>query len=187
MQQRLRRHWVWVVLGTLAADLVEACLGRLAKSDALGLLCTMPTSSLPREYFEKLGTLKGFYDAIVAQAEHDGFVTTLAGRRRLLPDIHSRSEGVKAQARRQAVNTVIQGSAADIIKMAMLAVHRDDTLAGLGARLILQVHDELVLEVPQERGRQAGERLAELMTGVVSLDVPVTADLGVGRDWGGAH
>jgi len=82
---------------------------------------------------------------------------------------------------------VIQGSAADIIKMAMLAVAADETLTRLNARLILQVHDELVLEAPQEHGRIAGERLREITTTVVTLNVPIVVDLGVARDWGGAH
>jgi len=174
---------------------------RQAKTINFGLLYGMGPQKLGRElgltlneakdfiakYFERLSRLKEYYQSLVEQARENGFVTTLAGRRRLLPDIRSRNTQLEAQARRQAVNTVIQGSAADIIKMAMLAVARDETLKSLNARLILQIHDELVLEAPEASARQAGDRLASLMTGVVELSVPLVADVGVGRDWGLAH
>ena len=174
---------------------------RQAKTINFGLLYGMGPQKLGRElgltlneakdfiakYFERLSALKDYYQSLVDQAREKGYVTTMAGRRRLLPDIHSRNAQLEAQARRQAINTVIQGSAADIIKMAMLAVAGDETLKGLGARLILQIHDELVLEVPEAAAREAGDRLAALMTGVVTLSVPLVADVGVGRDWGLAH
>lgn len=174
---------------------------RQAKTINFGLLYGMGPQKLGRElgltlneakdfiakYFERLSRLKEYYQSLVEQARENGFVTTLAGRRRLLPDIRSRNAQLEAQARRQAVNTVIQGSAADIIKMAMLAVAHDGTLKSLNARLILQIHDELVLEAPEATARQAGERLASLMTGVVELSVPLVADVGVGSDWGLAH
>lgn len=174
---------------------------RQAKTINFGLLYGMGPQKLGRElgltlndakdfiarYFERLSRLKEYYQSLVDQARENGFVTTLAGRRRLLPDIRSRNTQLEAQARRQAVNTVIQGSAADIIKMAMLAVASDETLESLDARLILQIHDELVLEAPEATAREAGERLASLMTGVVELSVPLVADVGVGRDWGLAH
>ncbi|WP_243440129.1 DNA polymerase I [Fundidesulfovibrio soli] len=174
---------------------------RQAKTINFGLLYGMGPQKLGRElgltlaeakdfiakYFEHMGKLKEYYQTLVDQAKAQGYVTTMAGRRRMLPDIHSRNTQLEAQARRQAVNTVIQGSAADIIKIAMLKAASDQRLAGLGAELILQVHDELVIEAPSEYGQAAGERLAELMTGIVTLDVPLAVDMGVGRDWGGAH
>ena len=174
---------------------------RQAKTINFGLLYGMGPQKLSRElgltlaqakdfiarYFERLSVLKKYYQTVVEQAKEQGFVTTLAGRRRMLPDIRSRNAQLEAQAKRQAVNTVIQGSAADIIKMAMLAVQGDERLHSLGARLLLQVHDELLLEAPGENAQSAGDRLRELMTGVVRLDVPLTADLGLGKDWGGAH
>jgi DNA polymerase-1 len=174
---------------------------RQAKTINFGLLYGMGPQKLGRElglslneakdfilkYFERLSGLKVYYQSVVDQAKEKGYVITLAGRRRLLPDIRSRNTQLESQARRQAINTVIQGSAADIIKMAMLAVAKDETLKSLGARLILQVHDELVIEVPEQQGPAAGNRLLELMTGVVELDVPIVADMGVGHDWGGAH
>jgi DNA polymerase-1 len=174
---------------------------RQAKTINFGLLYGMGPQKLGRElglslneakefiakYFERMATLKEYYQKVVDEAKKTGFVTTLAGRRRLLPELHSRNAQLESQARRQAINTVVQGSAADIIKMAMLHTAADETLHTLGARLILQVHDELVLEAPEKAGQAAGERLSEIMTGVVALDVPIVADMGVGHDWGGAH
>ena len=139
------------------------------------------------KYFERLPGLSAFYDAIVDTARDQGFVTTLAGRRRLLPDIDSRNSQLASQARRQAINTVVQGSAADIIKMAMLAADADATLHRLEARLVLQIHDELLLEVPESNGTGAGERLCAIMAGIMPLSVPLTVDWGQGRTWGQAH
>jgi len=182
-------------------DKISASQRRQAKTINFGLLYGMGPQKLGREmgltlpeakdfmdkYFAKLTGLKDYYQRVVDQAKTNGFVTTLAGRRRLLPDIHSRNTQLEAQAKRQAINTCVQGSAADIIKMAMLSVDADEALKGLKAKLILQIHDELVLEVPEAHGRAAGERLVELMTNVVRLSVPIAADLGVSRDWAGAH
>ncbi|MEW5772736.1 MAG: DNA polymerase I [Thermodesulfobacteriota bacterium] len=138
-------------------------------------------------YFERLSGLKAFYESVERHTVETGHVTTLAGRRRLLPDITSRNDNLRAQARRQAVNTLIQGSAADVIKLAMLAAHRDPELARLGARLILQVHDELLLEAPADTAPAAAARLASLMAGVADLKVPLVADHGVGATWAEAH
>ncbi len=174
---------------------------RNAKTINFGLIYGMGVQKLARElsitqnqakeftarYFEKLATLKAYYDTIVEDAAKHGFVTTLAGRRRLLPELHSPNNQMASQARRQAVNTVIQGSAADIIKMAMLAAHHDRALADLGAKVILQVHDELIIEAPEASILEAGERLKTLMQDVTSLDVPLKVDLGIGKNWADAH
>ncbi len=184
-----------------AQETVTSAERRQAKTINFGLLYGMGPQKLGRElglslneakafierYFERLSVLKEYYQQVVEQALAQGFVTTLAGRRRLLPDLRSRNSQLESQARRQAINTVIQGSAADIIKMAMLQVDADDQLAGLQCRLILQVHDELVIEIPEISGDAAGKRLAQLMANVVALDVPIVVDLGVSRDWAGAH
>jgi DNA polymerase-1 len=174
---------------------------RNAKTINFGLIYGMGPQKLARElsitvneakefierYFDKLATLKAFYDTIVKDAESHGFVTTLAGRRRLLPELHSRNSQLVSQARRQAVNTVIQGSAADIIKMAMVAAHKDKELTDLGARVILQVHDELIVEAPESSISPAGERLKTIMQSVADLAVPLKVDLGLGRTWAEAH
>jgi DNA polymerase-1 len=174
---------------------------RGAKTINFGLIYGMGPQKLARElgittnqakefiarYFEKLGTLKDFYEGLVQEALSRGYVTTLAGRRRLLPELFSRNQQVQAQARRQAVNTVIQGSAADIIKLAMLRVFGSPELAALDAKLILQVHDELLLEVPEAHAPAAAAELSRLMQGVVSLAVPLKVDVGQGRNWAEAH
>lgn len=178
---------------------------RNAKTINFGLIYGMGAQKLAQElkittseakefiarYFERLTGLKQFYEEVEAVAKRQGYVTTLGGRRRLLPDIHSANGQNYALARRQAINTVIQGSAADIIKLAMLAVAHDAELNRLDARLLLQVHDELLLEVPTEAAAAAGERVAALMGGVmpggVALSVPLVVDWGQGRDWGSAH
>ena len=142
-------------------------------------------------YFERLGALREFYDSVERDAREHGYVTTMAGRRRYIPDITSDNQQMRSQARRQAINARVQGSAADIIKIAMLAIAGDEELAGLNARLLLQVHDELVLEVPEKNAKQAGERMAALMTAASpageSLTVPLAVDWGVGHNWNEAH
>jgi len=174
---------------------------RGAKTINFGLIYGMGPQKLARElgittnqakefiarYFEKLGTLKDFYESLVQEALSRGYVTTLAGRRRLLPELFSRNQQVQAQARRQAVNTVIQGSAADVIKLAMLRVFGSPELERLDAKLILQVHDELLLEVPEANAPAAAAELSRLMQGVVSLAVPLKVDVGQGRNWAEAH
>ncbi|WP_338667572.1 DNA polymerase I [Pseudodesulfovibrio methanolicus] len=174
---------------------------RGAKTINFGLIYGMGVQKLARElkikqteaqeftekYFEKMATLKAYYDTIVEDALEHGFVTTLAGRRRLLPELHSRNNQLSSQARRQAVNTVIQGSAADIIKMAMVQAHKDKPLKELEARLILQVHDELIIEAPEANIEKAGARLMEIMQNVAKLDVPLKVDMGVGKNWAEAH
>lgn len=174
---------------------------RNAKTINFGLIYGMGVQKLARElsitqnqakeftqtYFEKLATLKNYYDTVVEDALQHGFVTTLAGRRRLLPELHSRNNQRASQAQRQAVNTVIQGSAADIIKMAMLAAFKDQELKDLEARIILQVHDELIIEAPEANIQTAGNRLKAIMQNVAELDVPLKVDLGIGKNWAEAH
>ena len=178
---------------------------RNAKTINFGLIYGMGAQKLAQElkistseakdfinhYFEHLTQLKRFYDTVEAQAKEQGYVTTLAGRRRNLPDIRSQNGQAFALARRQAINTVIQGSAADIIKLAMLAVQSDAQLAAADARLLLQVHDELLLEAPAAHADAVGARVAALMQQVLpggqTLDVPLLVDWGTGVNWGEAH
>lgn len=189
----------------LPPDQVSPDQRRNAKTINFGLIYGMGAQKLAQElkisttqardfiarYFERLQGLKEFYEGVEASARKHGFVTTLGGRRRLLPDINSASGQAAALARRQAINTVIQGSAADIIKLAMLAVARDERLRELDARLLLQVHDELLLEVPADAAEKAGALVARLMQDVCpagkELSVPLLVDWGTGHDWGAAH
>lgn len=178
---------------------------RSAKTINFGLIYGMGARKLAQElgislaeakdfmerYFARFSHIKEFYDSVEQQAREQGFVTTLAGRRRPLPDMMSQSAQSRALAERQAVNTLIQGSAADVIKLAMLSVDGDAALRGLSARLLLQVHDELVLEVPADNAQAVGVRVAELMTGSTAADiqltVPLAVDWGYGANWGCAH
>jgi DNA polymerase-1 len=138
-------------------------------------------------YFARYRGVRRFIDGTIDRAKRDGFVRTLLGRRRALPDLNSRNRVLRQAAERMAVNTVIQGTAADLIKKAMLAVDRDLEAAGLGARMILQVHDELVLEVPVAEVEGVAERLRDCMENVLPLGVPLRVDIGVGGNWREAH
>jgi DNA polymerase-1 len=138
-------------------------------------------------YFERYQGVRGFIDDTILQAKEQGFVTTLLGRRRHLPDLSSRNRVLRQAAERMAVNTVIQGTAADLIKKAMLAVQAALELQGSGAKLLLQVHDELVLDVPSKEVEAVSELLRTQMEGVLSLGVPLQVDVGVGGNWREAH
>ncbi|MBQ4616550.1 MAG: DNA polymerase I [Mailhella sp.] len=142
-------------------------------------------------YFARFAHIKEFFDGVEESARELGYVTTLSGRRRPLPDMRSQSGQARALAERQAVNTLIQGSAADLIKFAMLAVFNDKELRRLKARLLLQIHDELIVEVPEDNAQAAAERLSTLMMDTaawgIDLAVPLVADAGVGQNWGEAH
>lgn len=142
-------------------------------------------------YFARFAHIKEFFDGVEQDARKNGYVTTISGRRRPLPNIVSQSGQARALAERQAVNTLIQGSAADIIKLAMLAVYNDAELRRMKARLLLQIHDELIVEVPEGNAEAAAARLASLMTDTsawgLDLHVPLVADAGIGHSWGEAH
>jgi DNA polymerase I len=138
-------------------------------------------------YFGRFGKVKAYLDGVVTQARREGYTQTIMGRRRYLPDLASDNRQRRQMADRMALNAPIQGSAADIIKMAMVAVDGALTAEGLRSRMVLQVHDELVFEViPGER-----EHLEELvlreMTGVVQLRVPLEVSMAFGRSWAEAQ
>lgn len=142
-------------------------------------------------YFTRFAHIKEFFDGVEEEARRNGYVTTLSGRRRPLPNIVSQSGQARALAERQAVNTLIQGSAADLIKFAMLAVYNDRELRRMKARLLLQIHDELIVEAPESIAGEAASRLVALMTDTrawgIELRVPLVADAGMGHSWGEAH
>jgi DNA polymerase-1 len=138
-------------------------------------------------YFERYGGVRSFIDETVRRAAERGYVTTLLGRRRYLPDLKSRNRTLRQAAERMATNTVIQGTAADLIKKAMVEV--DDALRAerFTARMILQVHDELVFELPQDEEESLGQLARSRMQEVFELKVPLVVDVGVGRSWREAH
>lgn len=174
---------------------------RKAKTINFGLIYGMGPQKLSRElnirmqkaqefiglYFSRLQKVSNFFEKVEQQAKEKGFVTTIAGRRRFLKDINSRNQNLAEQAKRIAVNTLIQGSAADIIKLAMLECENSELLRDKDTQLILQVHDELLFEIPEKNVHEAGEIVSEIMSKVFSLNVPLTAKWGFGKNWAKAH
>jgi DNA polymerase-1 len=134
-------------------------------------------------YFERFPAVRRFIDETIAQASETGFVRTLMGRRRNVPEIRSGNPQRRGLGERLAVNTVIQGTAADIIKVAMVNCHRAFAEAGLKTELVLQIHDELLFEGPEDEMEPAGELARAEMVGAFDLDPPLAVDVGVGEDW----
>jgi len=138
-------------------------------------------------YFETYSGVKAWQEACLEEARKTGGVTTLLGRKRPLPDINSRNGSVRAMAERTAINTPIQGTAADMIKAAMIRVFHRLRNEGLHTRMLLQVHDELVFEVPDGEGDKVRPIVREEMEGVMPLDIPLKVDMQDGADWSEAH
>ena len=122
-------------------------------------------------------------DKVVADGMRDGYVTTIFGRRRNIPELKASNKALQAFGKRAAMNAPIQGAAADIIKIAMVAVYRRLKAEGLDARLILQVHDELIIECREELAEKVSAILKEEMENAVELAVPMTADVHSGKSW----
>ncbi len=138
-------------------------------------------------YFALYEKVKEFIDRMHAEAEQNGFVTTMLNRRRYLPEIHSKNFNIREFAKRTAVNTPIQGTAAELIKLAMINIWRRLKSEGLRTSMIMQVHDELVFEVPQSEIEAVKVLVRTEMETALPLDVPVKAELGVGPNWLEAH
>ena len=134
-------------------------------------------------YFERFPAVKRFIDETIAKAERDGFVYTLLGRRRAIPELRSDQRQRRSLGERLAVNTVIQGTAADIIKVAMVRCHAALADAGMESRLVLQIHDELLFEGPAAEMDPATDLVRHEMCAAFDLDPPLAVDIGVGRDW----
>jgi DNA polymerase I len=146
-------------------------------------ISTEEARGLMDEYFNVFGGVRDYLRSIVDIARKDGFTATILGRRRYLPDLTSDNRQRREMAERMALNAPIQGSAADIIKVAMLGVHRALTSEGLRSRMLLQVHDELVLEVADGE-REAVETLVRREMGAAAqLSVPLEVSVGYGRSW----
>jgi DNA polymerase-1 len=139
------------------------------------------------DYFARYEGVRRFLDETIVQAKKDGFVRTWMGRRRSLPDLNSRNRVLRQAAERMATNTVIQGTAADFIKKAMVEVDRILEASKLEATMILQVHDELVFETTEAAKSELSTIVRERMEGVADLRVPLTVDLGFGANWRDAH
>ena len=138
-------------------------------------------------YLDKYSGVRDYMKHIVEQARADGYVSTLYGRRRYLPELKNSNYNVRSFGERVALNMPIQGTAADIIKLAMVRVFRRLKEEGLQARLILQVHDELIVECPQEEAEHVRELLTWEMEHTARLAIPLTADAHIGHSWAEAH
>jgi len=188
------------VLGIPLAQ-VSAEQRRSAKAVNFGLIYGMSAFGLARQlgisrteaqryvdlYFERYPGVRRYMEETRAQARELGYVETVFGRRLYLPDIRSRNAALRQYAERSAINAPMQGSAADIIKRAMITIDEWITRSRVSARLIMQVHDELVLEVAQPEVEETVRRLREHMTAAAELTVPLKVDVGVGPNWDKAH
>ncbi len=134
-------------------------------------------------YFARYQGVQEFIEKTLAQTRKDGYVRTLFGRLRPIPDIESRNPNQRGFAERTAINTPLQGTAADLIKLAMIALDRKLTERKLKTRMVLQVHDELLFEVPDDESAEIEQLVRTEMEGVVELKVPLVADLGFGPNW----
>lgn len=139
------------------------------------------------EYFVMFPDVKKYMDESIERAREAGYVETICGRKRILPDINSRNAVVRGYAERNAINAPIQGSAADIIKLAMIRIFNRMNQENLKAKMILQVHDELNFNVPIEELEQVKKIISEEMENAVELNVPLKTDIGVGKNWLEAH
>ncbi len=178
----------------VAPEFVTSEMRRVAKTINFGIVYGMSSFGLASQlhisrkeaqtfidrYFAHFSGIKNFMEAVVQQAKKDGFVTTLLGRRRPLPDINSANRNQREFAERTAINTPIQGTAADIIKLAMLRVHKELLQREMQARMLLQIHDELVLEVPEREFDAVSLLLKSHMEAAMSLRVPLVVHLSHG-------
>ena len=182
-------------------EMVTSEMRRQAKTMNFGVIYGMGAFSLGKglgiptreaqvfidNYFARYPGIKTFMESKKAEAREKQYVTTLLGRRCAVPEILSQNGAIRGYAERNAINYPIQGSAADIVKVAMVRIHRRLAEEGLKARMVLQVHDELVFDVPEVELEQVRELVRSEMEGAVALSVPLLVDIGVGGNWRQAH
>jgi DNA polymerase-1 len=144
-------------------------------------------SNYIERYFQRFAGVKQYMDETRLLAKQRGYVETVFGRRLWLPEINSPNGPRRAGAERAAINAPMQGTAADLIKLAMIAVQDWIEQENLATRMIMQVHDELVLDVPEAELELVKQKLPALMAGVATLKVPLVAETGVGANWEMAH
>jgi DNA polymerase-1 len=182
-------------------DKVESGQRRIAKTINFGVMYGMSAFRLANEleitrteaaafidaYFKTYAGVSNFINELIGKTEKSGYASTILGRRRYIPAINSRNKTEKAAAERVAVNTPIQGSAADIVKTAMIKVDQALARTGSPARLLLQVHDELILECPKAEAPAAAELARTVMEGAVPLSIPLRVSVETGKRWGDFH
>ena len=156
--------------------------GPFALSRQLGITQDEAKDFIAR-YFERFAGVRAWLDRTVAEARERGFVETIFGRRRYTPELKDRNFNVRAFGERTATNSPLQGSAADLIKVAMIRIHAALTRARLGTRIVLQIHDELILETPESELDTAKEVVKREMEGAAKLRVPLVVSVGQGRNW----
>jgi DNA polymerase-1 len=180
---------------------VTAEMRRQAKTINFGIIYGMSAFRLAKDlgipqkkgrqiierYFDRYGGVRSYMEETPKLGREQGFVTTLLNRKRFLPDLKSRNRNVKQFAERTAINTPIQGSAADIIKMAMIRIDSELERNALPARMIMQVHDELVFEVEASSAQDVATLVQHEMESVASLAVPLVVEVGIGANWDEAH
>jgi len=140
-----------------------------------------------QRYFERFPGVRRYIDETIANAKKNGYVSTLLGRRRYLPELHSRNRNIRGNAERQAINMPIQGTAADMIKLAMIKIDGEMREQQLRSRMLLQVHDELVFEVNKSEAEIVRSLVGSAMRRAFALSVPVVVDIGIGLTWLEAH
>jgi DNA polymerase-1 len=180
---------------------VTADLRRKAKAVNFGLIYGMSAFGLAKQldvsrsdaqtyinaYFARYPGVKKYMDDTRILAKEQGYVETLFGRRLYLPEIDSRNAALRQYAERTAINAPMQGTAADIIKLAMLACDQWLNDSGVDAKMIMQVHDELVFEVAESQLESCMTKIREIMSNAAELHVPLLVEVGVGENWDEAH
>jgi DNA polymerase-1 len=161
-------------------------MGAFGLASSLGIEKSAAVVYIDR-YFQRFAGVKRYMDQTKAEAAERGYVQTLFGRRIVLPEIRGGSGPRRAAAERQAINAPMQGTAADLIKMAMIAVQAELDAQAKRTAMVMQVHDELVFEVPAAEVQWVKTEVPRLMAGVVQWSVPLLADVGVGPNWEQAH
>jgi DNA polymerase-1 len=156
--------------------------GPVALSHQLGT-SVVEAKTFIEKYFERFPGVRRYLDTQVEMAREWGYVETLSGRRRYIPEIRSRNYSMRQFGERAATNAPVQGTAADIIKLAMIRIHAALRAGDLGGRMLLQVHDELLFEVPIDRQEETRALVKELMEGAFALDVPLLVETGIGANW----
>lgn len=182
-------------------DKVTADMRRTAKTVNFGVIYGMSSFGLSealnidrrdadkyiRQYFERHPGVKDYIAKILAKAKEKGYVTTLFGRKRPVPELSSHNKNIRQQGERLAVNSPIQGTAADIIKLAMISIRKTFHKEKIRAKMVLQIHDELLFEVPESELEAVMDIVRKNMEEAVSLSVPVKVDIGYGKNWAEAH
>jgi DNA polymerase-1 len=183
------------------ADEVSAEMRRQAKAINFGIIYGMSSFRLAKDlgipqktgreiierYFERYQGVRSYVEEMPKTGREQGFVATLFNRKRFLPDLKSRNRNIRQFAERTAINTPIQGSAADIIKLAMIRIDAELERRSLPARMIMQVHDELVFEGEAGSAQEVAQLVQDEMESVASLEVPLVVEAGIGANWDEAH